>query len=207
MQLVTVSKSYLTHTALNEYFSLNELDSILANDYLKQATNKLLGRIALKHSYASNHFNKIIIDYSNSGAPIIKLAPSVNCSISHSNDLSVAVSAVFKVGVDVEVIRPHDKSLLEFISNPEELKLFNISDVDTLVTYIWVIKEAISKALGVGIAYPFQEMIIRKEDDNFTVDAGGVKWSSKVLQYNNYVISICYPTDKKDESLKIKHIL
>lgn len=208
MHLVTVSKSYLTNKVLSKYFSLNELNSLHPNNSSKQSDEKLLGRIALKHSFTNNNFHKIIIDYSNTGAPVIEQAPKLFCSISHSDDLAVAVSALFKIGIDIEVIRPHDASLLEFIACPEELKLFNISDADALVTYVWVIKEAVSKALGVGIAYPFKDMIIKKENDCYIVEAGGIKWFAKALFYNNHVIGICYPAYKRNKSvLEIKHIL
>jgi phosphopantetheinyl transferase len=207
MNLIAVSNSYLINSKiLNKYFSLNELEYLSRNVPKEQLNNKFLGRIALKHSVTDINFSQITIDYINFGEPIIVNTPNIYCSIAHSHGLGVAASATFKLGVDVEKIRKHDESLLEDIASTEELSLFNERSKDILVTKIWVIKEAVSKALGIGIGYPFIDMRIEKEDDDYSVTTNDIKWFIKIFQYNNYIIGYCCPfKESKNCVINIKH--
>lgn len=208
MQLVAVSNSYLVNPAiLNKYFSLNELENLSRNVPKEQLDNKFLGRIALKHSITDINFCQITTDYINFGEPIFVNAPNMFCSIAHSYGLGVGASAFFKLGVDVEKIRKHDKSLLKYIALQRELSLFNEESEDILVTKIWVIKEAVSKALGIGIAYPFIDMIIEKEGCGYLITTNDIKWFIEVFQHNDYIIGYCCPLkESKNRSINIKYI-
>lgn len=208
MQLIAVSNSYLASPEiLGKYFSLAELENLSRNIPKEQLNNKFLGRIALKHSAMDINFSQFTIDYINFGEPILVNVPNTYCSIAHSHGLGVAASAPFRLGVDVEKIRKHDESLLKYIASKEELNIFNEEDEDILVTKIWVIKEAVSKALGIGIAYPFIEMMIEKQDCDYLVTTNDIKWFIKVFQYNEYIIGYCCPVaESKDCRISIKYI-
>lgn len=208
MQLIAVSNSYLASPEiLGKYFSLAELENLSRNIPKEQLNNKFLGRIALKHSAMDINFSQFTIDYINFGEPILVNVPNTYCSIAHSYGLGVAASAPFKLGVDVEKIRKHDESLLKYIASQEELDLFNEENEDVLVTKIWVIKESVSKALGVGIAYPFIDMRIAEEGYGYIITAGAIKWFIKIFQYNDYIIGYCCPSSEVvDHKINIKYI-
>jgi phosphopantetheinyl transferase len=192
MQLIAVSNSYLTDTSLiDKYFTKNELKELYKKVFKDQRNSTLLGRIAAKHSITNRNFSRFIINYNNFGEPVFVNAPNIFCSIAHSYGLGIAASSLFKIGVDVEKIRNHDESLLKHIASEHEIGLFNTENKDILVTKIWVIKESVSKALGVGIQYPFINLFIERDKDNYTVDANGIKWFVKIFYYNNYIISYC----------------
>lgn len=206
MKIITVFDSYLNEDRIAEYFSLSEASLHLV-DMLPWQKDSFLGKIALKHTYKNSNFSKITINYSNSGQPILIDAPHLHCSIAHSYGLAVAVSAPFKIGVDVEKIRYHDESLLKFIASKHEIELFPEDDLDVIVTKIWVIKETVSKALGIGIAYPFGDMVIKKDKYNYLIEIKGIKWSIKIFPYNDYIIGFCYPSNKNDRfNLGIKYL-
>jgi len=199
MNLITVSKSYLDKQKLDDYFSLNEINILNNRASFSISQETLLGRIALKHSYVNNNFNLVRIDYSSSGQPIIADDPNVYCSIAHSFGMAVGVSSRFKIGVDIEKIRPHDESLLKFIATEREIKMFNENDQNILVTKIWVIKEAASKALGLGINYPFSKIKILSYDNLYIVSIKKTLWTVQIFIYNNYTISICAPLHSFDQ--------
>jgi 4'-phosphopantetheinyl transferase len=208
MQLIAVSNSFISNNSIIEkYFSKNELRELSQNTPINQLNERVLGRIALKLALTDQDHDQFIIDYINSGEPILINKPNLFCSIAHSYDIGIAGAATFRIGVDVEKIRKHDESLLKHIASTEDLSLFNEENQDVLVTKIWVIKEAVSKALGVGIAYPFINMKIEKEGNDYAITAGYIKWSIKVMQYNDYIIGYCYPcSELMNNKINIKYI-
>src|SRR3989338_5284518 len=196
MQLVVVSSSYLSDKVVEEeYFSSDELTYLSGNFKGNKLRDKLLGRIAVKHSVSENDFKKVIIQYNNFGKPVLDIS-SMFCSIAHSYGLGIAGAAFFKIGVDVELIRNHEESLLRSIASEEEISLFDEENPDTIVTKIWVMKEAVSKALGVGIAYPFTDMKIEKDKKDYSVIVECSKWFAKVFLREGYVIGYCYPYEE-----------
>ncbi len=208
MQLIAVSDSYLINPSiLSRYFSANELENLSKNVPKEQLNDRFLGRIALKHSITDVNFRQIIINYINFGEPILVNTPNIFCSIAHSHGLGVAITAHFKIGVDVETIRNHDESLLQYVASKKEISLFDEENQDILVTKIWVIKEAISKALGVGIAYPFKDMVIEKNNSDYLVIVGGLKWFAKVFQHGVYIIGYCYlDSETKKRLINVKYL-
>ena len=105
-----------------------------------------------------------------SGAP--RLADgSLVFSIAHTAELVVlAVAAGQLVGVDVELIRPSRDlaDLWDTVLAPRERSLTPLDQVDrsALVLRTWVRKEAVAKALGLGLELPFADFSI---DDDGTV--------------------------------------
>src|SRR3989344_3544821 len=81
MQLVVVSSSYLSDKVVEEeYFSSDELTYLSGNFQGNKLRDKLLGRIAVKHSVSENDFKKVIIQYNNFGKPVLDIS-SMFCSI------------------------------------------------------------------------------------------------------------------------------
>ena len=206
MKIITVFDSYLNESRIAEYFSSLETKLHLV-DMPAWQKDSFLGKIALKHTYKDSNFSQITINYSNSGQPILIEAPNLHCSIAHSYGLAVAVSAPFKIGVDVEKIRYYDESLLKFIASKHEIELFKEDHLNVAVTKIWVIKETVSKALGIGIAYPFKDMLIKKDKNNYSIKVRGIKWSIRIFPYNDYIIGFCCPSDENGRfNLGIKYL-
>lgn len=198
MKVIAVKDSYIKEIDLKCYFSDADLASFAALP-VSQKEDRIAGRIALKHAYhKSFDFSSVTITNSRSGAPIIVGEKDLHCSIAHSYGTGVAAVAPYALGVDIEKIRPHHASLLNYISTPAELKLFKSDDSNVVVTYMWVIKEAVAKAVGQGIVYPFTEMIIQRIGDHYKVVAEQIEWLVEVIHLDDYIIGVARPTDKAE---------
>ncbi len=196
---MVVKDSYIKKIDLKHYFSDTDLADFAALP-VSRNEDYVLGRIALKHAYhKSSDFPSIRVVYSSSGVPMISGEKDLYCSISHSYGTGVAAIASYKIGVDIEKTRSHNPNLLDYISTPDELKLFGIDDKNVLVTYVWVIKEAVAKAIGKGIAYPFKKMTIQKAGNNYKVLAEKIDWVIEVIAIDNYIMSISRSADETGE--------
>jgi 4'-phosphopantetheinyl transferase len=184
MNIAIVATSFLTDGTLKKYFLPSEL----------KTGGSLHGKIALKHSYCDTDFQNTVIAYTDSGRPFVSNDPGLFCSISHSFELAIASSAEYNMGVDVEKIRSHDPALLNHIATVNEANIVSGEDINTLVTKIWVAKEAVVKAIGVDIDYSFRDIeIVDENDDVVSAQANDSFWEVKCIVYNGYIIGVCVP--------------
>ena len=165
----------------------------------------LVGRIALKkafNQYLSKNkkqpLEKVIINNYQSGQPYIEDHSNLHCSLAHSYGMGVGAVAPFRVGIDVEKIRPHQNSLANYIAEPEELCLVEnfFNDQTDKLTLIWTIKESVMKALGVGFKMsPKQVKIVRQNNELFeveTLDFIPSHWYVRPVDTGDYYISVAY---------------
>jgi phosphopantetheinyl transferase len=90
-------------------------------------------------------------------------------SLSHSRGwVACAVGDVATLGVDIEA--PRSRKNLSILAgevfHPQELDEFSLLDDDAKITFFyakWVMKEALGKALGCGVAYPMREVLLGQE--------------------------------------------
>ena len=91
--------------------------------------------------------------------PGIDRVPAI--SISHSGGLSIAALTCSadstSIGLDLEEIEQRDDSFARNYFSEQELALGVIEDRSTLLAVLWTIKEAVSKALGVGLHARLEE--------------------------------------------------
>lgn len=89
---------------------------------------------------------------------------------SHANDfVYYAISYESNVGIDIEHVQEnqHVEGLAKVILNSEEYKIFeklSISERNDFFYRHWSLKEALVKAIGVGLVYPLQEIHIEFSD-------------------------------------------
>jgi 4'-phosphopantetheinyl transferase len=84
----------------------------------------------------------------------------IHFSLSHSGDLAALAIAAFPLGLDIEMIRPVDRALPErFFAPAERRGLRGLPpDVwDQAFFRCWTRKEAVIKALGLGLAFPLED--------------------------------------------------
>jgi len=130
--------------------------------------------------------DEIKYGYSANGKPFVfnSGCEGYRFNISHSNEyLFVGLAQNVDIGVDVEKINMERKHslLAESVFSPEEMALYNgYNEQDRLFSFYkaWVQKEAISKAVGVGISIGFNK---------FSVDidphSNNVQYSMKLDNY------------------------
>lgn len=103
----------------------------------------------------------------------------------------------YPIGVDIELIRPVEESLKQYISSENELKYM---ENEESFFEIWTNKESLVKCIGQGIkgqpkninALPLNGIRIV---DNKT-------YNSKILKWNNCVISLTLETEN-DYQIKV----
>ena len=107
-------------------------------------------------------------------------------NVSHSHGLVLlAVSEQYPIGIDVELARIADPRLVDFALNDEEKKW--IED-DKDFYKIWTSKEALLKAVGIGISKRLNEVPglplngVREFDQKI--------YNSKTVDYEDYVVTI-----------------
>ena len=100
-----------------------------------------------------------------SGEPCVELPPSFEVqwryplSISHSGRYAVAALAGVgkRVGADVETVAPREKSWLELVAHDSEI-FPGLREDAVGQTVLWTLKEAVVKALGVGLSVGFSDV-------------------------------------------------
>ena len=82
------------------------------------------------------------------GAPL----PSggVYWSLSHTSDFVAAVTAPYPIGIDIEKIKSFTPALRERVAGTREWELSDTVD-DILFCRYWTAKEAVLKAIGIGL--------------------------------------------------------
>lgn len=103
------------------------------------------------------------------GRPVLRaLAPAAaaSCSISHSANVVLCAAGKSRAcGVDVEAIRPRRDfpALCARVLHPRELaRVRGAPEHERWRRFyeIWVVKEAVAKALGIGLGFPFRALAV-----------------------------------------------
>ena len=131
--------------------------------------DRLAGRLALAGSvcqfsgYISGPLIIPHVQYRQGGQPYLPQYPSLHCSISHSYGRGLGAVSLGPIGVDIEKIRPHTPDLLDYISSRIERNYIDKlpgAHYYNMITAIWVIKEAVMKALGSGLSLSPRRVVI-----------------------------------------------
>lgn len=131
------------------------------------------------------------------GKPVCRLAPQLQCNLSHSGTLVVGAFAVGgPVGVDIEHISPVDAPALSkrFFHPREHARLLHEPD-DAQRTHffyrIWTRKESSLKALGCGLTVNPASFSVLPEYGN-TVQLGGQRWHLREYPAGDaYALAVC----------------
>lgn len=124
----------------------------------------LAGRLAARRALArllegtSSSQPEILQDAT--GAPFVVAYPSVRVSITHSNDIALAVAAHVPVGVDLEADEPRPAGFSRLFFSPAEQRRLCTSGKarQTLLNTLWTRKEAVSKVGHWGGTLPFASL-------------------------------------------------
>lgn len=111
------------------------------------------------------------------GKPYLREFSEVHFSISHSENRAALALAEFEVGIDIEVERKlEDLDLLaEQCLNGEEKKVVagcRPIEASRLFLKFWTRKEAVLKALGIGLSYQLDKINASKA--NVQIESGGI---------------------------------
>lgn len=167
----------------------------------------LAGRVALKIAYSSfkqDHkinVSKWQVGNKVNGEPFIIGSKNLFYSLSHSYSWGVGVVSTVPIGVDIEKVRIHTKSFLKYITKKREIALLKDKKMDknSLLTLIWTVKEAVSKATTSGIMINPKNVTIIACEDNYYKVRIKMKlteipiWKVYCYRVENYYITIAVP--------------
>ncbi len=94
------------------------------------------------------------------GKPRLREEPSLSFSLAHTRGLlAVAITETSDVGVDLEAMSPNLRALAWDVCAPSEMAwLMSEPDTDRALVRVWVRKEAVSKAVGLGLVMPLPQV-------------------------------------------------
>ena len=123
-------------------------------DRLRFTLGRLLLVHALKECGHGETSPRLKIDAQ--GKPFLLDYPGLCFSITHTGNLvALALSPGYRVGIDIEQVRPTYENLLSHVFDPEDLRHFNALPTDVRAGaffHAWTGKEAYLKAVGLGLA-------------------------------------------------------
>ncbi len=87
------------------------------------------------------------------GRPHLPSHPHLSLSLAHTHGCAAAaVAQSAQVGIDVEALATFDRATAEIVLTPQQRALVDAStEPNQAFTRLWVRKEAVGKALGVGL--------------------------------------------------------
>jgi len=192
---------------LSQYLSIKdtiEKEKIIKENFKKKfIVRKSLLRIILSDKlgispqeveFSLNDYGKPFLNYSNT--------EKIYFNISHSLDyFLIGVSKKSDLGVDIECIRTLSNvtSLSEFVFSDEEKYILNSIAPQLYEDFfykIWVQKESISKAIGMGMNIDFKKISVYKNINETEKVINNIIVNNNnldvFLQHNNhYYLSIC----------------
>jgi 4'-phosphopantetheinyl transferase len=116
-------------------------------------------------------------------------------SISHKSRYVAAVVSASPIGIDIEEITPRTTELLAHVADDAEWALAADRDWNTFFRF-WTAKEAVLKAVGIGIRHMKQARIHRMPDnDSIEVHYDGRLWPVRHLRFDDHIVSLTHDTD------------
>ena len=152
-----------------------------AKDRREFVITRALLRQILAH-YAGRATADLCFDSNSSGKPVLSGTQSLHFSVSHSRDLALLAIAHSQVGIDVEYVQSivlRQTEIEQYLARPEQSRLQALpAQVRTVALYrCWTQKEAVLKALGVGLLYsPRDVNVLAEGGKSHIVSALGRNW-------------------------------
>ncbi len=166
-----------------QLLSPSEMNKLCSLRFPKRRDDWLLGRSAAKLLVRSipnyQHFSpdEMEIQTTPEGAPYLRLpsgSASQDClSISHCDRHAMcafSLGPALKFGVDLEKVEPRSEGFVEDYFTPAEREMVHAYPLevrDLVATLVWSLKEAMLKALGVGLRWDTRQVEIADTDDLF----------------------------------------
>lgn len=140
----------------------------------------MLGRLLLKKGMQQlgyQDFKLADLYYNDFNCPLWRA--EINFNIAHAgNVVGCAFSEALKIGLDIEQIRPINLADFDYVLNEvDQQNIKKSTNPYPAFFKIWTIKEAITKAIGKGLAIDVQQIYIY---ENYAM-LGDMKWYYKTL--------------------------
>jgi 4'-phosphopantetheinyl transferase len=180
-------------------------ERILAYSHREDHLARLCGKIMLAKLIADHGFQGRLtlsdILYGAYAKPYFDAPFYFNTA--HSGALVICVaSAVSAVGVDIEKIKKTNIDVFQdHFTDKEWLYIRSANDPVATFYELWVRKEAVTKAAGMGIFLPMQEI---KIEDNTAIAGREMFYMHDIFIAADY--KACLATNEKNDNMKIREI-
>jgi 4'-phosphopantetheinyl transferase len=152
-----------------------------AKDRREFIVTRALLRQILAH-YAGQTTADLCFDSNSSGKPVLRGTQSLHFSVSHSRDFALLAIAHSQVGIDVEYVQTivlRQTEIEQYLARPEQSRLQALPAKARAVALYrcWTQKEAVLKALGVGLLFPPRHVNVLSDSRwSHVVSALGRNW-------------------------------
>lgn len=145
---------------------------------------------------------EVLLEVAESGAVDV-VGSHLHISIAHSGDHAVAAAAPRYVGVDIEAIAPRHSELHRFMLHPEEYDLLEQLPLDPERAHIllWTLKEAVLKAMRVGLRYSPRKLRLSIDMERASADVNtenGQTWYAYFEEWDGYFVAVAVEPDDHD---------
>jgi 4'-phosphopantetheinyl transferase len=111
-------------------------------------------------------------------------------SVSHKSNFVAAIVSKSSIGIDIEEIRPRSEFIFDVIASDEEWSLSKDRSWHTFFRY-WTAKEAVLKAVGIGIGGLKACQLASVLDENhILLNYGDRLFRVEQLYYRNHIVSV-----------------
>ena len=174
-----------------------------AVDRLASATVYALLRYALFQEYGITSVPEFI--YNSTGKPAFKDRPGIHFNFSHCQRAAACIVGGAEVGIDVQEHFVFKTGIMEQICSGNEKALLVGSKVkERLLNRLWVIKEAYTKYLGIGLTADLQKLDFSRElyKDAFRIP--GTLYNSaecflRLVEREQYLLAVC--SDREESGM------
>ncbi|WP_052046107.1 4'-phosphopantetheinyl transferase family protein [Candidatus Paracaedibacter symbiosus] len=201
---INVQQLIATH---RDFLHPKEQDYLATLLYPKRQYSYLLGRYCAKQAISAyknlNNSTQVLIETGVFHQPIVSYLShdNIQVSISHTDILGAALAfpEAHPMGIDVEAICPSKVATIKTQLSPNEQQLaFLFSDNKAVqLTFLWTVKEALSKVLKCGLMVPFELLEVEKikYQENFAISYFKNFKQYKALSFflDTAVCSLVYP--------------
>jgi len=162
----------------------------------------MLGRLLLKEGMQQlgyRDFQLVDLYYNDFNCPLWRR--DIHFNIAHSgNIVGCAFSETLKIGLDIEKIRPINLKDFEYILNnlDHENIAKAVNPYDAFFK-IWTIKEAVTKAIGKGLAIDVQQIYIYED----WAELDGIKWYYKRLNLAEHFAAHLVMNENRLEDIEL----
>lgn len=161
-------KKWLTHEeaqTLNDELSIAQMTRLLSRWSVRLIVDK----------YASGHTHDLSIETTSTGKPFFKNS-DIMFNITHSGDwIILAITQRENIGIDYEHMKKNSNSLkiaarFFSVSENQELTTTGSTQQGLVFNQMWSAKEAILKAVGLGIAHMLKQVTVSPAAHTFHFD-------------------------------------
>jgi phosphopantetheinyl transferase len=163
-------------------------------------------RIALQAACQQLHISEAEISYRPTGQPYLVNHPGLFCSIAHSMGWGIAGVYHTPIGVDIEKVQERDARFFSHITSDSERSYIESAlkhiPIAEQVVRTWTIKEAVLKAVGVGLHLSPRKVVITKLGAHFEALIEDIRydtyWYGRVEKHQEMIIAIATQESTSD---------